>query len=117
MGKSFPERGFGSVRAAGSDQAGMVPGCPSTLGESCQGGAAGLLPNPSLRGSDASLVHGSLSAAAVERCGKNFSRLPVTCSDAKPKLGKHYPWLSPQPGDTWGTCVLFFLKLKELEHG
>lgn len=81
---------------------------PAPSGRAGQGGAAGLLSNRSLRGSDASLAHQSLSTAAVECRGKNFSQLPVTCSDAKPRLGKCYLWLSSQLGDTWGTCVLFF---------
>lgn len=38
---------------------------------------------------------GSLSTAAVECCEKNFSRLPVTCSAARPDLRKRYLWLSP----------------------
>lgn len=71
--------------------------------------------NWSLQGNDASCP----LAPKHSGCGALWEELvPASCNllRCKSESGKCYPWLSPQLGDTWGTCVLFFLKLRELEH-
>lgn len=65
-------------------------------------------PNPLLWGRHTPSTIGCYTMAVKHR-GKNFSQLPITCSDTKLQLGKCYSWLSLHPEDTWGTFVLFFL--------
>lgn len=79
-------------------------------------GTAMFFPNSSLSRRDTPLPIGCY-AVAVKHRGKNFSQLPITCSHTQLHLGKCYWGLSPHLEDTWGTYVLFFLKLKALVHG